>query len=245
MLLIAVWIHHDAGDDSNQHRPSHKALQEAKQAASNERAVGGGAELIVPREQLHGFLASLTIYELPHHVIYTGLMVMPFRTVTEGDGVRWDGGGGEGMCERVKYCRQTPPAAAETVQSKEGRGREGRGGDSAGTKTRSKLQRMQELRLYNVLVGALPQEFQLTWFIFGSFGFTTTAAEGGRKRLGWGHAPVLLQVCAAVDLSHPPSVCLSLRQSFYLSVCPPVCLTVCFLLRLMSQRDAFLKMDWF
>lgn len=40
-------------------------------------------------------------------------------------GARWDGGGGEGMCERVKYCRQTPPAAAETAQSKEGGGGEG------------------------------------------------------------------------------------------------------------------------
>lgn len=53
------------------------------------------------------------------------------------------------MCERVKYCRQTPPAAAETLQSKRGE-REGKGSDSAGTKTRSKLQSMQELRLYNV-----------------------------------------------------------------------------------------------
>lgn len=35
-----------------------------------------------PGERLHGFFASLTIYELPLHVIYTGLMVMLFGAQT-------------------------------------------------------------------------------------------------------------------------------------------------------------------
>lgn len=70
----------------------------------------------MPGERLHGFFASLTIYELPLHVIYTGLMVMPFRaeTLRRGDPLgRW---GGEGMCECVKYCTETPPAAADTAR---------------------------------------------------------------------------------------------------------------------------------
>lgn len=40
-------------------------------------------------------------------------------------GPRWDGGvegagGGEGMCESVKYCTETPPAAANVVRGKKG-----------------------------------------------------------------------------------------------------------------------------
>jgi len=75
-----------------------------------------------PREQLHGFFASLTIYKLPLHVIYTGLMVMLFRTQTPcRDPLGWRGGGGdEGMCESVKYCKETPPAAANVLRGKRG-----------------------------------------------------------------------------------------------------------------------------
>lgn len=83
-------------------------------------ATGSSAVLREPRERLHGFFASLTIYELPLHVIYTGLMVMLFRAQTPcRDPLGWRVGGckrggvGEGMCESVKYCTETPPAAAK------------------------------------------------------------------------------------------------------------------------------------
>lgn len=39
-------------------------------------------------------------------------------------------GGGEGMCECVKYCTETPPAAANVTQGRKGRV----GSNSGGTK---------------------------------------------------------------------------------------------------------------
>lgn len=48
--------------------------------------------------------------------------------------------GGEGMCECVKYCTETPPAAANVVRGK----KQGRvGSNSGGTKKCSRLQCMQ------------------------------------------------------------------------------------------------------
>lgn len=89
-----------------------------------------------PREQLHGFFASLTIYELPLLVIYTGLMIRLFKAQTPCRDLQGGGGAeaGEGMWECVKYCRETPPAAASTSRCKEGEsgaGLRGRGSAAA------------------------------------------------------------------------------------------------------------------
>lgn len=66
------------------------------------------------------FFASLTIYKLPLRVIYTGLMVMLFKAQTACRDLLGRQGGGWCMCECVKYCTETPPAAANSLWGERG-----------------------------------------------------------------------------------------------------------------------------
>lgn len=69
---MALWIRHSSGNDSKQHRA-------APRRPSKLHCCTVFTE---PREWLHGFFASLTIYELPLRVIYSGLMVLLFGAQT-------------------------------------------------------------------------------------------------------------------------------------------------------------------
>lgn len=80
--------------NSSRHRQWFKPTLGAPQDPPGNVATGSSAALREPGERLHGFFASLTIYELPLHVIYTGLMVMLFRAQTPcRDPLGWRGGG--------------------------------------------------------------------------------------------------------------------------------------------------------
>lgn len=107
LLLMALWIRHSSGNDSKQHRAA------PRRPSKLQRHCVHGAEGV-----------TSWIFCI---INYLWVATSCYLQWTDGTAVRgsdreagafhWDGRvdgaqGGEGTCESVKYCTETPPAAA-------------------------------------------------------------------------------------------------------------------------------------